>query len=185
MRTPTKIAGLALAVLLLSGCLPQQPTATDPPEASSTPVFDSEEEALAAATAAYTAYLAMSDQIAADGGVNPERLAPLVTEDQQGDVVNSFKAYAEDGLRAVGESAFDTVTIAQFENGEKGAASIDLYLCLDVSDVQVLNAAGEVKTPPERTDRLPLQVGFDANHSGSHVLLLARSESWTGENFCG
>ncbi len=68
MRAPTSIALVALAVLLLSGCLPPQTTVTPTPEATAAPVFASDEEALAAATAAYAAYLAMSDQIFAEGG---------------------------------------------------------------------------------------------------------------------
>ena len=61
MRAPTSIAAVALAVLLLSGCVPQQSTDTPTPEPSSTPVFATEEEALAAATAAYAAYQAGVD----------------------------------------------------------------------------------------------------------------------------
>ena len=73
MRALTTVAGVAIGALLLSGCLPQQPTATPPPEATAAPIFASDEEALAAATAAYAAYLAMSDQILKDGGKDPDR----------------------------------------------------------------------------------------------------------------
>ncbi|MBG6054698.1 hypothetical protein IWX81_001088 [Salinibacterium sp. CAN_S4] len=183
MRTASMVATVALAAVLLSGCLPQQPTATTPPEPTAAPIFATDEEALAAATAAYAAYLAMSDQIAADGGANPERLEPFVTADQQANAAESFAVYRKMGLRAEGTSTFDEVGLIQVDQGTD-AVFIDLYLCLDVSKVRALDEAGLVVTPDDRTDRLPLEIAFEAYFSMPIELKLARSEPWSGTNFC-
>ncbi|GGK89016.1 hypothetical protein GCM10007382_06210 [Salinibacterium xinjiangense] len=183
MRALTTIAAAAIGALLLSGCLPQQPIATPPPEATAAPIFASDEEALAAATEAYAAYLAMSDLIAADGGANPERLELFVTADQQASASDSFSVYQTKGLRAEGISTFDAISLVQVDQGPN-FANIDLYLCLDVSKVRVIDETGSVVTPDNRPDRLPLEIGFEADDSVPTELKLARSEPWSGVNFC-
>ena len=71
MRILPSIALAALVVSLFSGCIPTEPLADTPaPQPTSTPVFASEEEALAAAVEAYAGYLEMSDLIASEGGAN-------------------------------------------------------------------------------------------------------------------
>ena len=183
MRALTTVAGVAIGALLLSGCLPQQPTATPPPEATAAPIFASDEEALAAATAAYAAYLAMSDQIAAEGGANPERLKPFVTADQLASASISFSVYQEKGLRAQGISTFDAVSVVQVDQAPN-FANVDIYLCLDVSKVRAIDKTGSVVTSDDRPDRLPLEIGFEVDDSVPPELKLARSEPWSGFNFC-
>ena len=84
------IAGM----LLLAGCGGGDPIPTLPPTPSATPIFASEEEALAAAEDAYAAYRGMSDQISAEGGANPERIAPFVTESRLADELRGFATFA-------------------------------------------------------------------------------------------
>ncbi|MCU1637074.1 MAG: hypothetical protein JWQ68_2313, partial [Cryobacterium sp.] len=47
---------------------------------SEPPVFATDEDALAAATEAYAAYLSMSDRILMDGGAQPERIREVATK---------------------------------------------------------------------------------------------------------
>jgi outer membrane murein-binding lipoprotein Lpp len=183
MRAALTIASVALVSLLLSGCVPPQPVETPSPEASVTPIFATDEEALAAATAAYAAYLTVSDQIAADGGANPERLEPFVTPDQFATASSSFAVYVEKGLRSEGASSFDSVSLTQYDESSD-VVTIDVYLCLDVSQVRAVDSAGTVVTPVDRINRLPLQIGFEAKNSLPIALTLARSEPWSGVNFC-
>ena len=178
MRIPTKIAGLALAVLLLSGCLPQQPTATDPPEASSAPVFDSEEEALAAATAAYTAYSAVSDQIGTDGGEKPDRLRAVVTSAWFEKDLAQFTEFSKTGRHLVGQTTFDSIAVQSFDE-----QLLAVYLCIDVSGIRVLDSSGTDVTPLDRVARVPLEVGFDLVEAPGSVLL-ASSQVWDGDSFC-
>ncbi|HEU4807654.1 MAG TPA: hypothetical protein VFT01_05275, partial [Homoserinimonas sp.] len=97
MRSALPLAALSIAVaMLLSGCVPQDPEVVPPPEPSTEPVFASDEEALAAATDVYKAYLAMSDLIAQEGGREPERLEPYVSVDLLKEEEQAFESIAHD-----------------------------------------------------------------------------------------
>src|SRR5690606_24012229 len=96
MRSALALAAATVTVaVLLSGCVQQGPEVTPPPEPSTTPIFASDEEALAAATEAYEAYLAMSDLIAQEGGVNPERIESVAVRKALADALEGFSVFRE------------------------------------------------------------------------------------------
>ncbi len=179
MRAPTSIATIALAALLLSGCLPQQSTVTPTPAPSSTPVFASDEEALAAATAAYAAYLAMSDKIAADGGTNPERLKPFVTAEWLKRETEVFNVFAARGITQSGFTSFTNATIQQYSDN-----SVSMYVCTDSSDTRVHSSDGVDVTPADRNNLSSLEVTFDVTVVPDRELRLGGNEPWPGESFC-
>ncbi|MDJ0334528.1 hypothetical protein QMG83_04760 [Salinibacterium sp. G-O1] len=179
MRARTSIALVALAVLLLSGCLPQPSTVTPTPEASSTPVFASDEEALAAATAAYAAYLAMSDQIAADGGVNPQRLEPFVTEEWLKRETGVFSILVSRGMSQTGSTSFRDATLQQYSN-----VSVSIYVCADSSETRFHDSAGGDVTPANRQTLNSLEVTFEISEFPDLELRLEGNEPWSGESFC-
>ena len=186
MRPARRLASIALlsaAGLILSGCVPADPEVTPPAEPSSEAIFASDEEALAAATDAYEAYLKMSDLIAQEGGKNPERIAPLVSQDALPDQIQQFAPYQERSIRASGSSRFDSITLQQFMEIDQGVFEIVVYLCLDVTAVKVLDDSGKDVTPGTRASRLPLEIGFEGE-STSKNLVITRSESWHGSDFC-
>ena len=91
MRTLAPVSALAIVIsLMLGGCVPSAPAASPTPEPSSTPVFASEEEALAAAEEAYAAYLAVIDEIHADGGAGVERLEVVATPEVTNNEADGF-----------------------------------------------------------------------------------------------
>ncbi|HEY9498117.1 MAG TPA: hypothetical protein VIQ78_03755, partial [Terrimesophilobacter sp.] len=169
-------------VALLSGCVPQEPVITPEPEPSSTPVFASDEEALAAATDAYAKYLEGSDQIAHDGGAGADRITSYLTTAQAAKELETFAQLKESGRSTQGATTFDKVRLQQYEKSPQGTDVVVVYLCLDVSAVEVQDAKGKDVTPSDRTNRLPLEVGFEA--SDSSRLLISRSEPWSGSDFC-
>lgn len=176
------VASLGLALLVLSGCLPQSPTVTPTPQPSSTPVFASDEEALAAAEAAYAEYLRVSDAITADGGANPERIEPLVTPERAPAEAEVFAKFASRLLHTQGATAFDSGSLQVYAEDGIGRASLGLYLCIDVTNVRILDSSGSDVTP-DRTNRLPLVVAFETR-SGNPNLLISGSDAWNGADFC-
>lgn len=176
------LAAVPLTVLLLSGCTPADPPVTPRPAPSSTPAFASDEEALAAATKAYAAYLAMSDTIGADGGANPQRIAPLVSKAQLKKELEGFGPLRENRYHTSGSSAFDTSSLELYRETTKGAEAV-LYLCLDSSAVRVMDSSGTDVTPLDRISRRPFEIGF-AQSMESRTLVLERSDLWDGEDFC-
>ncbi|WP_309619479.1 hypothetical protein [Salinibacterium sp.] len=184
MRAPTSIAAVALAVLLLSGCVPQQSTNTPTPEPSSTPVFASEEEALAAATAAYAAYLAVSDQIGADGGANPERLEPLVTAEWLTKEIGVYEKFALTKNSLQGSTTFRESKLQRLSEESGGEAEVVIYTCTDFSATRFIDAVGADVTPVDRQTTAGLEIAFVIEDGDSARLFLAGSEPWSTDALC-
>jgi hypothetical protein len=171
----TPLIAVPLIVLSLAGCAAVQ---QEPPVATvaveEQPLFASEEEALAAAQAAYTQYLAVSDQIARDGGANPERLEGLVTKSMYTSELGTQNSFAQRGIVMTGSMSADTLHL-QAVTGK----TVSMYLCLDSSGASLLNSKSqEVGTKT----RWPLLVTLESTPAGE--LLLADSQTWSGTNFC-
>ncbi|MET3768600.1 hypothetical protein ABIB15_001282 [Marisediminicola sp. UYEF4] len=177
-RVPA-LALAALAVLAVSGCFAAAPVEPPAPAVSASPVFASEEEALAAATEAYAAYLDLGSQVAHEGGVQPERMAEVSTGNAYEQELEVFAAIRGDSLRGVGEQTFDTVRVQSYD---KATGDVTVYLCLDTSGTKLVDSGGASTATEERTTRFPLEVALTLGDEGS--LLLTESQSWSGSNFC-
>ena len=183
MRARLLPSALLLGVLLLAGCVPQQVDDPIEPAPSATPMFESEDEALAAAVAAYEAYLKVSDEIAADGGANPERLQEVASPALVEQEVAGFEEFAASGFRAIGETVVLNPVLQQWEaNPLEGQESIWMYVCSDVSGVDVVDADGVSVVSPERPPRSSLQVGLTLD---AGRLLVSSKDVWTSDDICG
>jgi hypothetical protein len=167
-------------MLLLSGCGGGDPIPTLPPTPTATPIFASEEEALAAAEEAYAAYREMSDQISAEGGVDPERIAPFVTDSRLADELRVFATLREASLRIEGEASFEVLSVQRYEEFG-GDAEVVFYACSDLSGSRVIDEDGEDVTPLDRRDRLMLEVVL-RTLEGQLPLLLESDSVWPGED---
>ncbi|SDN00741.1 hypothetical protein SAMN05216368_103189 [Cryobacterium flavum] len=179
---------LSVSVVFLSGCMaapappvPATPVAVASPEPTVTPpVFASNDEALAAATAAFGEYQSMSNTIAHEGGADPERISDFAVGKVLESELGIYKTLSSGGLHLIGNLAFDSLSIqsADLESGEVVA-----YVCLDVSGTDVVDATGLTVVPPGRPGRYPIQVSL-LRDSASDRLLVEKSDSWSGSNFC-
>jgi hypothetical protein len=174
------LAGAGLIVITLAGCAtPASPLSTPTPSAMHTPVFASDEEALKAATEAYAAYLAMSDTIAQEGGINPERIKDYVTSSQYEIQDKDLADFRARGYLAQGSSKFDSARLQQ-----RSENTVGIYVCVDVTDVRLLDVNGTDVTPSTRPNRLPIEVQLIASVAHSERLLVDESKLWSGQNFC-
>ncbi len=163
-------------VLLLAGCDGGDPIPTLPPTPSASPIFASEEEALAAAEEAYAAYLEMSTRIGAEGGTDAERIAPLVTVDRLAIELRGFETLQQSELRLVGPTTFEILDVQRVDQTD-GDLEVVFYACWDASLSRVVNAAGEDVTPSDRVDRVVLEVQM-TTVGGQPPLLLASDDEW-------
>jgi hypothetical protein len=182
MRVKPLIA-IPLIAIALAGCSAQQPA----PQASTAtaeekPLFTTDEEALAAAQAAYAHYLEVSDQIARDGGANPERLKGLVSNVLLAESTDFAEQIFKQGLHSEGSSLTDTFHI-QGRSGNGSEEIISSYVCLRLSQVRIIDESGLDVTPSTRQDSLPMLLSFSINQKTQN-LILDSSEVWTGSNFC-
>jgi len=185
MRTilrPAAAVVVLVAALAATACTPApQPPRTPAP--SSTPLFASDEEALAAAEEAYAAYLAVSDQIFKDGGRDPHRLLDVATPQVLSAQMGGYAMAASNGWVSKGETKLDTVSLQKYDPDTK-EGTITIYGCVDLSSVEVIDSAGVSVVSPTRPDRSPFEVAFDRQESSSPQLLVSGEKPWTGENFC-
>ncbi|MCB1282027.1 MAG: hypothetical protein KDB18_10950 [Salinibacterium sp.] len=174
----TFAAGLAV-VLLLAGCMPPDPIITPEPGPGATPVFASDEEALAAATDAYAKYRSVLDEIFTKGGNDLSKLATVATGDQLQVEMSSFAEIKNRGLHSTGGTTFTTQGLQQYDPGSPDGHSIVVaYICEDVSSVDVLNSSGESVVSPDRPDTSLYEVAFDLD-SGGQQLLVSHKERWS------
>jgi hypothetical protein len=175
-RTASLPLPLLLTALLLAGCTDPSPMPTPPSTPSQTPVFASDEEALAAAEEAYGKYLATVALVLADGGKDPERLSPLVGADLYDRDIPGYQQFAEEGWRGIGKITFTmSAQNLDLESGE-----LNTYVCEDRSGFDVVNSAGASVVPDSRPDRTALEVGLIWDEG----LKIATQEGWEGGGVC-
>lgn len=177
------LAAIAGAVLLpLSGCS-GAPTPTAAPTSSPTsdPVFATDEEALAAAEAAYEKFELVSQTIASQSGADADRIADVATSDYVPGLLEEFAQYAELGIRVEGRATLDHFSLVQQDVHESGTR-VTIYVCRDVSDVVVRDANGADVTPAERDDRTPLVASLVGTNPAD--LAVDTVELWSGKDFC-
>ncbi|KRC61013.1 hypothetical protein ASE14_08665 [Agromyces sp. Root81] len=188
-RRSRRSAGAALAAvgavaLLLSGCTGGAPAPSPSPTAdASEPIFASDEEALAAAVEAYELYRVISGEIFEEGGVEPERINPVVTETFASTLREEFTALEDLGLRSVGTTVVDTTSLVNLAVVD-GRAEVSIYLCRDVSGTRIFDGTGSDVTPADRPLRVPSQAFFVSSDDDVRTLLVDGVEEWSGEDFC-
>ena len=184
MRRVVGAAAVVLGMLVLSGCGTGDPIPTLPPTPSTTPVFASEEEALAAAEDAYAAYLEIWSEIAAEGGVAPDRLAPYATGEFYDEELEGLALFRDNGWRSVGTSQVKAIELQYVDlSGSASTEVLAAYLCIDVSGVDVLDASGTSVVSPDRPDLQAFEVFFDLLDGGT--LLPSSRDTWDSESVCG
>jgi len=155
-------AAVALAIaVVLGGCVPEEasPSPTATPSVAM-PVLASEAEALAAAEEAYTAYLAMSDLIAQEGGRDPERIAAYVTDEQLSIDLDGYSKLLESGVVQVGTTRLVETELQQMDL-RRSSGTIAIYACVDLSETQLLRPDGSELVTLRTSDLVPLVVWFD------------------------
>ncbi|MDH6533247.1 hypothetical protein M2119_001484 [Aurantimicrobium minutum] len=173
----TLIAPVVLFGIVGCAQQPAEKPALENSESSVLPIEMTEQEALEAAQSAYAEYLAMSDLIAQEGGVNPERMEPYVSPELLKDEITGFQVIENNAWHAEGNSFFDNFAM-QVKSGSK----LTTYLCIDHSRIRLFDKTSTDVTSPSRIDRYPLQVTF-ALEDGTNFKIES-SETWVGENFC-
>jgi hypothetical protein len=182
-RGAPALAATGLALVLVGCAGAAAPTPTPSSGETPAPIFVSDEQALEAATVAYEAYRAKSAEIASDGGVNGERIQPFVSETFLATVLDEYSALQSEGLRLVGTTSIDTISLASSSAHDR-IATVSIYLCRDVSQARAVNSAGKDVTPVNRDDRVPLQAFLVSGMDDPADLVVDGVEQWTGSDFC-
>src|SRR5690606_2364545 len=127
------------------------------------PIFASEEEALEAVVEHYQEYLAVSDAVYADGGLNPERLRPYVSEELYELEISSAESFRSQGYTTEGNTvAYNPMLQRLHDDGE--VAQISFYICWDISEVAMFDSSG---TRLEDVDiPIPMEIQYQVTRDG-------------------
>lgn len=185
---PVALCAAAGAAVVLGGCaapLDRPVTPTTPVVVqTAAPIFASDEEALAAATEAYLKYAAVLDDILSDGGAESERLEKVATGHALAADRADIAEYASHKYAMVGRTQVDSVSLQSVAaHGTDDSVQVNLYVCEDVSDVDLVDGSGESIVRPDRVPRTPFQVVLSKS-AASAPMLVTQRDLWTGLNFC-
>lgn len=96
-------------------------------------------------------YLATTDAITREGGEGPERMRPHTTAQWFAVEDESFRQYRALGLRTVGDTVFDSVTVQSLWWPTAGGIEMDAVACIDARGVWLL-PTGAPDPPPGLID---------------------------------
>ncbi|WP_394554560.1 hypothetical protein ACDF64_07680 [Agromyces sp. MMS24-JH15] len=168
------------SVLCFAGCSDAAPAATvEPSESVAAPVFASDEEALAAAVDTYEKYLDLSAEVSQEGGVNPERLLPLLDQSYGQKIVEEFQGMERVGLHVVGRGIASAYRLIEYSTSTE---DISVYACQSVGSTRIIDVDGSDITPPDREQVIPMVLVFHADLDAG--ALLSGSTRWSGASFC-
>jgi hypothetical protein len=185
--TPTRVAIAVVAAIAaavsLSGCVQASHVVIPTSAPSVAPVFASDAQALAAAEKAFTGYLAASDTVAHEGGEDINQLSTWDTAAQFARDKKTFSRMQAAGEHTIGSSTFSRITLQSNDSLAGRKVLVVIYGCLDISQTHLFDRSNQ-DISARRITVVPLVVSFTNQSSSQHTLLLDRSVTWQGTNFC-
>lgn len=174
-------AALLAATLMLTGCVPSEVVVSAPPEPSITPIFASDEDALAAATEAYAKYLVAID----------ESLSSYATESledsSEGPAFDAATSrathYKAAGNQQVGHALISRTEPTDLESVLRSnidKSQVQIYVCIDLTAVDVIDEDGQSVVMADRPSHVFLLVDL-IWHTHEAAFKVADEEVWENE----
>lgn len=172
-------------VALTTACTRDESEAERTPSPTSAPPFATDVEALEAARATYEGFLHATDAIMAEQGTAPDRVdefaTPAVADVEKG----GFAELATRGGRMTGRSVVESVALQYYRPFEPdGIGVVSIYACVNVADIDVLDADGDSAVTPDRPDRTAFEAAFDTSADSPTGLRMSSKLVWAGEGVC-
>jgi len=173
-RRASALAAVLLAIAM-TACVPE-PTPTPTPTG-----FATEEEAFRAAEETYRAYVDALNEVDLADPATFEPVFAWLTGDALDASKRSLSQMHADKWVVDGDTSFDSEEPVSFAGLEQTAV---IDVCLDVTSVSVINAAGESVVPDDRPSRQRVRLEFQPSDESPTGLLIASSEA-LGVSQCG
>jgi hypothetical protein len=158
------------------------PTPTPTASSSAEPIFASDEEALAAAEAAYGRFLEASTAVTNESGSDPARLDAVATEQALEDEREAAARFHEQGLRTSGVVGFRFHDLQSVVTDNSSRVVITIYVCDDLRELDLLDESGNSVVVDGRVVDVPYTVEVEG--SVAEQLKVSEKELWTRDNFC-
>jgi len=166
---------------LLSGCVPPGAATSPEPTATFVAPYATDEEALAAAEEAYAEYTRVLEQILLEGGVEPERLEAAATGDFLTDSIEGLREFEAVGYRSTGETEYSNYLLQRYSPNAGPLEVVSIYLCSDVSGVDIQDASGKSVVDRNREDLATMQVSFSFDETRDSLLITDQQLWKSGE----
>ena len=176
VRTVAATAAAMLALALAAGCTPT-------PEPTPTPTgFASDAEAFRAAEETYRAYVDALNQVDLADPKTFEPVFAWTTGDANRAARKSFTEMHANGWTVEGLSLPLLVELRAFD---RSSQTVSLSVCLNVSDVQLRDAAGESVVAADRRDVQSMAVDMArASAADPELLLISKIDGREGDPEC-
>lgn len=166
------LTALVAVALTVSGC------SGTPAPAESTPGFTTEEEAFAAAEETYRAYVDALNQVDLSDPETFEPVFALTTGDANANIRQTLSEMHADRWTVSGESIPTTI-----EPVDVVSARVSLAVCLDVSDVRVVDGTRASVVAANRGDVQSVLVTIGATNQTTSATV-EQIDARTGEPLC-
>lgn len=145
---------------------PQEPSADNSPAATTGP-FATDDEARDAAAAHYELYLTTTAAILQDGGADPERLRPLVSNEIYQNELLGYERAESEGFRLDGApELLDTTFQERTNNPDTNVETVTVTACISREGIQVVYDDGEAFSIPGVAPRYARDITIDFTPDG-------------------
>lgn len=145
------------------------PTQSPDPTPTASPTLDTQQQHIEEAKASYTTYISVSSEVEQAGMTDwQSKVMPLVSGELRDIVQNFYEQASEQGLRQVGEPKIASMNVVEYVEDPTGAGfeQVRMEVCLDNSEVDVVDPAGNSVLLEGYPDRLLHDVLMQRQNSG-------------------
>lgn len=165
----------AVALALTTACTPDAaPTPSPSPTG-----FASEEEAFAAAEETYRAYVDALNQVDLSDPETFEPVFALTTGEAYQAIRKDLTTMSGEGWSVSGETRPTLVRLASYD-----AVHARLSVCVDVSEVELVDVDGHSVVQPDRRDVQSMSVTLERQPESENVLLISELSGRTDGPLC-
>ncbi|MGV8912839.1 MAG: hypothetical protein ACOH14_09530 [Rhodoglobus sp.] len=168
-----------LLLALLSGCVPSDATTPPAPTATFVAPYATDEEALAAAEAAYAEYVRVLLESYRETTSDPSALYTVASGGHLKELLSEFDDRIEGGRYILGEQSFDQVVLQRYSRDSSTSEVIAVYLCDDLSELAIYKD-GQKIAPDKPIPPATMQVVFDFSPDSNSLLVSAR-DIWSSQ----
>ncbi|MET3511452.1 hypothetical protein [Plantibacter flavus] len=159
-----------MGLLALTACSEAEPA---PPPKSTPPVFENEEQALAAVTETYQEFLDISNTILVEGGVGVDRIDAIVGGQLVDAEHESLTELSTQGLSLIGAPTLLDVELEEWYSLPDAAGIIALArACMDLAAVQVLDVDGNSVVEADRPSTRTWSIAIGPGQEGQQQFVL-------------
>jgi hypothetical protein len=173
---------LAAGLLALTGCAGPDPA---PPPSSSPPVFENEEQALAAVTETYQEFLDISNTILHEGGTNPERIAAVASPDVAAIEYEAYSRMRDGGYSTRGDIDLADVRLREFYTSPDSLGVVArAFACEIVGSVEILDTNGQPRPQSDRQPAIGFEISLGADSESSDHYMITAKDAEEGASSC-